>query len=182
MVRPTATALALTLVAAAAIGSVACTKEPQQGAAATAGSDALVGKAAPELRAKAHDGTDVQLSQLKGKTVVVYFYPKDETPGCTKEACSFRDAWGQLSKLDVVLIGVSSDSEESHKKFAENHKLPFLLLSDDGSIAKSFGVPVTMGFTSRQTVVIDKDGIVKKVYRKVDVATHTQEILRDVQP
>lgn len=144
--------------------------------------DALVGKPAPALDAKAHDGTRVDLAALKGKPVVVYFYPKDETPGCTKEACSFRDAWSDLSKANVVLVGVSTDTAESHKAFAAHHKLPFHLVSDpDGAIAKAFGVPNNNGFLGRQTFVIDKDGNVKKVYRDVDVSKHAADVLADVK-
>ncbi len=144
--------------------------------------EVAVGKPAPSLDAKAHDGTRVNLAALKGKPVVVYFYPKDETPGCTKEACSFRDAWSDLSKANVVLVGVSTDTAESHKAFAAHHKLPFHLVSDpDGAIAKSFGVPNNNGFLGRQTFVIDKDGNVKKVYRDVDVSKHAADVLADVK-
>lgn len=140
------------------------------------------GKPAPALKAKAHDGSSVDLAALKGKPVVVYFYPKDETPGCTKEACSFRDAWDRLSKTGVVLIGVSADSDESHKAFVAHHKLPFLLVSDEkGDIAKSFGVPMMGAMTSRQSFVIGADGNVKKIYRAVDVQKHADEIMKDLQ-
>ena len=140
-----------------------------------------VGKPAPDFTAKAHDGTDLHLAALKGKPVVVYFYPKDETPGCTKEACSFRDAWTQLGKKNAVLIGISADDDASHKKFAEHYKLPFHLVSDpDGAIAKSFGVPFSMGFAKRQTFVIGADGNVKKIYRTVDVTKHAAEIGADL--
>jgi len=139
-----------------------------------------VGKAPPDFTAKAHDGTTLHLAALKGKPVVVYFYPKDETPGCTKEACSFRDAWTQLGKKDAVLIGISADDDASHKKFAEHYKLPFHLVSDpDGAIAKSFGVPFK-GYTARQTFIIGADGNVKKIYRTVDVTKHAQEIQLDL--
>ncbi|MGH7295427.1 MAG: peroxiredoxin, partial [Polyangiaceae bacterium] len=101
-------------------------------------------------------------------------------PGCTKEACSFRDAWTAIGKTGAVLVGVSADSIESHKAFAAHHKLPFLLVSDpDGSIGKKYGVPFE-GYHHRQTIVIGPDGRVRKVYRKVDVAVHAQEILADV--
>ena len=142
-----------------------------------------VGSPPPDLTATASDGTSIHLAALKGKPVVVYFYPKDETPGCTKEACSFRDAWDKLSKTGVVLIGISADSDDSHKAFAAHHKLPFLLVSDaSGSIAASFGVPVHDGFTSRQSFVIGADGNVKKIYRKVDVKVHADEIAADLAP
>jgi peroxiredoxin Q/BCP len=147
-------------------------------AAAAAPGEVAVGKAAPDFAAKAHDGADLKLSALKGKPVVVYFYPKDETPGCTKEACAFRDAWKELSAKGVVLVGVSADSLESHREFAKNHKLPFHLISDaDGGLSRAFGVP-SFG---RQTFVVGADGNVKKIYRSVDVTTHAAEILRDLE-
>jgi peroxiredoxin Q/BCP len=142
-----------------------------------------VGAPPPDFTARASDGTDIHLAGLKGKPVVVYFYPKDETPGCTKEACSFRDAWDGLSKAGVVLIGVSGDTDDSHKAFAGHYKLPFHLVSDPkGAIAGQFGVPFTDGYASRQSFVIGPDGNVKKIYRKVDVTVHAQEIAADVKP
>jgi peroxiredoxin Q/BCP len=142
--------------------------------------DITVGKAPPDFSATAHDGTRVHLAELKGKPVVVYFYPKDETPGCTKEACAFRDAWDGLVKKGVVLIGVSTDDATSHKAFADHHKLPFLLLSDpSGDLAKAFGVPMKDGYIGRQSFVVGADGNVKKIYRKVDVTVHAQEIMGD---
>ncbi|HVH42287.1 MAG TPA: peroxiredoxin [Labilithrix sp.] len=155
---------------------------PSSPAALGASGDIAVGKPAPDFSAKAHDGLPIQPSALKGKHVVLYFYPKDETPGCTKEACSFRDAWKDLESTGVVLVGISTDSEESHKKFAEHHKLPFHLVSDaDGSIAKAYGVPNSAGFLGRHTIVIGPDGNVKKIYRTVDVTRHAAEILADVK-
>jgi peroxiredoxin Q/BCP len=151
------------------------------GATTEAPGEVTVGKPPPDFTAKAHDGTEIHLAALKGKPVVVYFYPKDETAGCTKEACSFRDAWDELAKKGVVMLGISGDDDASHKKFAEHHKLPFQLVSDpDGKIAKQFGVPFTAGFASRQTFVIDANGNVKKIYRSVDVTTHAKEIAGDL--
>lgn len=142
--------------------------------------DELVGKPAPDFTAKAQDGKSVHLAGLKGKTVVLYFYPKDETPGCTKEACSFRDAWQDIAKTGAVLVGVSGDGRESHKEFIDHYKLPFLLITDaDGTIGKSYGVPFS-GHHQRQTFVIGPDGNVKKVYRKVDVNVHAAQILGDL--
>lgn len=136
----------------------------------------------PDFTATASDGTPIHLAALKGKPVVVYFYPKDETPGCTAEACSFRDAWNALSAKGVVLIGVSADSDDSHKAFAKNHKLPFLLVSDaNGAIAQQFGVPVNNGIIARQSFVIGADGKVKKIYRTVDVTAHAAQIAADLQ-
>lgn len=175
--------------ALALVTAVACSKDPPPpAAAAPAPSSAAetgelaVGSPAPHVAAKAHDGTSIDLAALRGKKVVLYFYPKDETPGCTKEACAFRDAWSDLAKTGVVLVGISTDSLESHEKFAEHHRLPFHLVSDeDGAIAKAYGVPNRAGFLARQTFVIGEDGKILKIYRSVDVQKHASEILADVK-
>ncbi len=162
----------------AASASVAAASTPT---AATTSSVA-VGSPPPDFTATAQDGSTVHLAALKGKPVVVYFYPKDETPGCTTEACSFRDAWDALSKKGVVLVGISADPDDSHKAFASHYKLPFLLVSDkDFAIATSFGVPVHAGHIARQSFVVGSDGLVKKIYRSVDVKVHAQEIMSDLQ-
>ena len=151
------------------------------GATTTTAAELAVGKSAPDFTAKAQDGTDVTLSKLKGKPVVVYFYPKDETKGCTIEAESFRDSWKDLSAKGAVVIGISRDNDDSHKAFAKNHQLPFLLVSDEsGAIAKAFGVPNTNGYLARQTIVIGADGNIKKIYRDVDPSKHAADILTDV--
>ena len=140
-----------------------------------------VGKAPPDFTVKDQDGKELHLAALKGKQVVIYFYPKDETPGCTKEACAFRDAFAELSKKGAILIGVSGDSDESHRAFIKSHQLPFALVSDPkGELAEKFGVPFRLGFASRQTFVIGADGNVKKLYRSVDVAAHAKEISDDL--
>jgi len=157
---------------------------PAPSPAPLSSADPLVGQTAPDFTTTAQDGTSVHIATLTGKQVVVYFYPKDETPGCTKEACSFRDAWVSLGKTGAVLVGVSADSLDSHKAFVAHYKLPFLLVSDpDGSIGKKYGVPFE-SYHQRQTIVIGANGKVRKVYRKVDVTVHAQEILADlaVQP
>jgi len=155
---------------------------PAAGATGAVDVDPLVGKPAPDFTTTAQDGSSVHLAALAGKPVVIYFYPKDETPGCTKEACSFRDSWKDLAKTGAVLVGVSADGLDSHKAFVAHWKLPFLLVSDpDGSIAKKYGVPFE-GMHKRQTVVIGTDGNVRKVYRKVDVTVHAQQVLADLSP
>jgi peroxiredoxin Q/BCP len=149
-------------------------------AAPPTGFDPLAGKPAPDFTATAQDGSTVHLSALKGKAVVLYFYPKDETPGCTKEACSFRDAWESITKTGAILIGVSADTNDSHRSFGAHYKLPFLLITDpDGSIGRSYGVPFK-GRHARQTFVLGPDGNVRKVYREVDVTVHAQQILGDL--
>jgi peroxiredoxin Q/BCP len=175
------------------LGSLGCAPAPIHSAtpveASTHAGELAVGAVAPDFKAVAHDGMPIEIAQLKGKPVVLYFYPKDETPGCTKEACSFRDAWKELEAAGVVLIGISADSIDSHKQFAEHHRLPFHLVSDaDGFIAKAYGVPneyvnalgVQTGLRSRQSIVIGRDGTVKKIYRHVDVSKHAAEVLADV--
>ncbi|HEY2514975.1 MAG TPA: peroxiredoxin [Polyangiaceae bacterium] len=190
---PPAAAPTATTTTAAPSSTVAATPPPAPTAvspAATApaaaampappAADLAVGQTAPDFTAADQDGKPVHLADLKGHSVVVYFYPKDETPGCTHEACSFRDAWVDLKKKGVVIIGISTDNQASHKAFAEHHKLPFVLVSDpNGDIAKKYGVPVEEGFTKRQSFVLAPDGTLKKIYRKVDVTKHAQEIAQD---
>jgi peroxiredoxin Q/BCP len=161
-----------------ALAACACKRSPHDSAVAvTAEAPIAVGSAAPSFRAVAHDGTIVDLAELRGRPVVVYFYPKDETPGCTKEACAFRDAWDRLAKRNVALVGVSGDDAESHRAFAAHHRLPFALVSDaDGRIAAAFGVPRVFGLAARHTVVIGPDGRVTHVHRSVDPMTHAAEI------
>jgi peroxiredoxin Q/BCP len=159
---------------------VACGRSSSAPAPASALDDDLVGKPAPDFSATAQDGTPVHLAALKGKPVVVYFYPKDETPGCTKEACSFRDSWQDIAKTGAVLVGISADAADSHRAFAAHYKLPFLLLSDpDGKIGNAYGVPFAV-YHQRQTFVIGPDGNVLKVYRKVDVTVHAAQVLGDL--
>lgn len=137
------------------------------------------GAQAPALVATAHDGTVVDLSNL-GKPTVVYFYPKDGTPGCTKEACAFRDVWAKYEAAGVMVIGVSADSNASHAAFAAEHALPFPLVADeDGTWAKAFGVGTKLGMPDRESFLIGPDGTIAKVYPGVDPGVHADEVLRD---
>lgn len=143
------------------------------------------GKAAPDFTATNTNGETIRLKDLRGKKVVLYFYPKDDTPGCTKEACSFRDSFSAFKKQGIEVIGVSTDSEASHKKFTAKYKLPFTLLADtDHSIADAYGVygeKKFMGRTymgvKRMTFLIDEKGKIKKVFEKVKPDEHAQEVL-----
>ena len=143
------------------------------------------GSMAPNFAAKDANGETVRLKDLRGQKVVLYFYPKDDTPGCTKEACSFRDAFAEFKKRGIKVLGVSKDSEASHKKFAAKYKLPFTLLADpDHSIADAYGVygeKKFMGRTylgvKRVTFLIDEKGKVKKVFEKVKPEEHAREVL-----
>ena len=126
-----------------------------------------VGDRVPDITLQAHDGSTVRLADMVGRRpLVLFFYPKDDTPICTKEACAFRDAYETFSAAGAEVIGISSDSDASHRAFAARHKLPFLLASDaDGSLRKAFGVPKTLGlFPGRVTYVIDRDGIIRLVF------------------
>lgn len=137
-----------------------------------------VGSVAPDISGNTSDGKRVDLATLRGKPAVVYFYPKDGTPGCTKEACAFRDAFKEYSARGVTIFGVSGDSEASHKEFSAEHELPFPLVSDgDGSVAQAYGVSTTLGMASRVTFLIGKDGRVARVWPDVDPGVHAAEVL-----
>ena len=143
------------------------------------------GQQAPEFSAKDQDGNRISLADFAGKTVVLYFYPKDDTPGCTSEACDFRDNYQGLSAKDIVVLGVSVDDEKSHKKFIAKHNLPFPLLADtDKEIVTAYGVwgeksmygKTYMG-TNRITFIIDKEGNLAHIISKVDTKNSTAQVL-----
>ena len=134
---------------------------------------------APQFSGFTQDNKEVSLNDFKGKYVVLYFYPKDDTSGCTKEACSLRDNFSELQKLAVV-IGVSADSVESHKKFAEKYHLPFILIADTTrEIIKSYEAGDV--FTKRISYLIDPNGIIIKTYPKVNPSQHAEEIISDLK-
>lgn len=145
----------------------------------------LVGQPAPQFELLNEKGEMVRLADLKGKNVVLYFYPKDMTPGCTTEACDFRDAYENFSELNAVILGVSMDDANRHTKFIEKHGLPFSLLVDsDHAVCEAYGVWVLkknfgkeyMGI-ERTTFLIDENGLVKQEWRKVKVKNHIEEVL-----
>ncbi len=148
------------------------------------------GKAAPAFTLPDAEGKKVALKDLKGKHVILYFYPRDDTPGCTKEACGFRDAWRELQQRGVVVLGVSADAAESHQKFITKYKLPFPLLSDlDRKVMAKYGAwgekvlygKRTVGVI-RSTVWVGPDGKVRKHWAKVrDAAAHPEEVLEAVR-
>jgi len=139
-----------------------------------------VGTPAPAFATKDDSGKDVTLADFKGKTVVLYFYPKDDTPGCTKEAQSFRDNHDAYQGKEIVVLGVSRDDEASHKAFKEKYGLPFQLLVDkDGTLTKAYDVDGG-GYSKRVTYIIDGDGIISYVDDKVNAATHAEDILKTV--
>ena len=153
--------------------------------AAPAGGGGFEGQAAPEFELSDQNGQLHSLEDYRDRWVVLYFYPKDETPGCTIEACEFRDNIFAFRKLNAQILGVSLDDVESHKAFAENHGLPFPLLADpEGMTADAYGVKTKMfGMTvaKRQTFIIDPDGIVAKHYEKVRPESHSENVLADLK-
>ncbi len=147
--------------------------------------DKLLGKAAPEFKLKNSYGELVSLKEFKGEWLLVFFYPKDDTPGCTKEACSLRDNYTEIKKLNANVVGISIDSSESHKEFKEKYNLPFMLLSDpDGETAKEYGALnnfFIFRLAKRQSFIIDPKGVVRRVYRNVSPSNHAQEIKNDLE-
>ncbi len=147
------------------------------------------GQKAPDFTAKDQNGKKVSLSDFAGKELILYFYPKDDTPGCTAEACSFRDNYQSLLDSGFEVIGVSTDDEKSHQKFITKYNLPFPLIADtDRNIVESYGVWVEknmygkkyMGI-ARNTFIIDKNGIIKKIIRKVDTANSSGQIIESLK-
>ncbi|GAA5021656.1 peroxiredoxin [Marivirga lumbricoides] len=145
-----------------------------------------VGDKAPDFKAKDQDGNEISLSNFKGKKVVIYFYPKDNTPGCTAQACNLRDNYEALQNKGYVVLGVSQDSEKSHQKFIEKQKLPFPLIADtDHTVHNLYGTwgekqmygKTYMG-TLRTTFVIDEEGKIEDIIEKVKTKDHTAQILK----
>ena len=141
-------------------------------------SELAVGDAVPDVTFTMQDGKKVSLRSLAGKPVAIYFYPKDETTGCTIEAQGIRDNWAAMTEAGVVVVGVSTQDAESHKAFIAKEKLPYDLAVDtDESLAKAFGVPLRAGFAARQTFLVGKDGKLKKIWRDVKPQGHAEEIV-----
>jgi len=144
-----------------------------------------IGDSAPDFELYDAKAQLHKLSDYKGQYLVLYFYPKDDTPGCTKEACHFRDDMSQLEALGAKVVGISIDTKDSHEKFAEKYKLPFTLLSDtDGKVAASYHALTDLLVTKvakRYTFLIDPDSKIKMVYTNVDVSSHSQQIIDDLK-
>jgi thioredoxin-dependent peroxiredoxin len=173
MTQSTARRLAPSLLALLAVAGLAAAGVP------------TVGEPAPAFRLQDQDGKWHALSDYKGKWVAVYFYPKDDTPGCTKQACAFRDNVFAFDKEGAVILGISVDDVESHKKFAEKHGLPFTLLADaDKTVAREYGVLKSIGvaeFARRDTFLIDPEGRVAKHYESVDPEQNSKIVLEDIR-
>ncbi|MBX5438410.1 MAG: thioredoxin-dependent thiol peroxidase [Thermoflavifilum sp.] len=148
------------------------------------------GDPAPDFTGVDQHGRTVKLSDYRGKKVVLYFYPKDNTPGCTAQACSLRDHYAQLQQMGLEVIGVSTDSVKSHQKFEQKYQLPFTLIADtDKQIVQAYGVYGQKKFmgksflgTTRTTFIINEQGIIEKIIRKPNTARHAQEVMEAVSP
>ena len=144
-----------------------------------------IGAQAPDFNLPDQQGMLRKLSEFRGKWVVLYFYPKDETPGCTKEACAFRDDWQHLVSLNVQVIGISVEDPASHAQFVSKHKLPFLLLSDvNAAVVEQYGAVLDLWFTKiakRHTYVISPEGKVAKAYLSVDPGGHSREVIEFIK-
>lgn len=136
------------------------------------------GAPAPEVVGRDREGREVRLSEARGRPAVVYFYPRDASPGCTKEACAFRDAWNGFRAAGVILVGVSSNTAEQHAAFQRAENLPFALAADrDGKIAAAYGVPHAFWGHARVTFLVGRDGRVARVWPDVDPGVHAREVL-----
>jgi len=176
--------------AKATVGKTAKKATPPK-VAKKAGADSLlkIGQKAPSFSLANEQGEKVALKSLAGKKVVLYFYPKDDTPGCTKESCDFRDNFARLKKTGVVVLGISKDSEASHQKFKAKYHLPFSLLSDEeGKVCEAYGVWKEKNLYGRKymgiertTFLLDEAGKIIKIYPKVSVTGHVDEVLKDLK-
>jgi thioredoxin-dependent peroxiredoxin len=160
-----------------AVASFGCgpTQRPDGGSGLLAPGDA-----APDFTARDAAGANLKLSDVKGRLAVVYFYPKDETPGCTKQACAFRDNFAKFERAGVTVFGVSRDSEASHGEFRARHELPFALVADEsGAVQSAYGVPSKLpGLAQRVTFLIDAEGKVARVWPEVDPVLNVSEVLQ----
>ncbi len=147
--------------------------------------DNLLNKKAPSFSLKDSNNKDTALENFKGHWLIIFFYPKDNTPGCTKEVCLFRDDYSQIKSLNTKIIGINTDKIESHKNFQTKHNLPFPLLSDiDGLISKKYFALFNLlfiNFSKRRSFIIDPQGVVKRIYKTVNPAIHSTEIINDLQ-
>jgi peroxiredoxin Q/BCP len=170
---------AAALLVTSALGASACTRARRPD-----GGEGLLAAPtpAPNFEALDQDGRTRTLAEFRGRPVVLYFYPRDATPGCTREACAFRDAWDRFARVGAQVLGVSSDDVASHARFAREHNLPFPLLADtEGRLMQSYGVGRTLGMAARVTFVIGPDGRIVRVFPNVDPAVHADEVLQVIE-
>jgi peroxiredoxin Q/BCP len=183
-VKTTLIALALVLFACGEQTGTSSTNSSAAASGAKAAGGALkAGAPAPAIKLQLADGSSVDLASKKGSNVLVYFYPKDDTPGCTVEAQGIRDAWADFKAAGIEVYGVSTQDAASHTSFSEKHNLPFPLVVDvGGEVAKAFGVPLKNGLAARQSFLIGKDGNVKAVWESVSPDEHAKDVLKAAAP
>jgi thioredoxin-dependent peroxiredoxin len=168
----------LAIAAAATVSACGPVKRPDGGTGLLP-----VGAVAPDFEGHDVTGKTVRLSEQLGHAAVVYFYPKDGTPGCTTEACAFRDAFKRYDQRGIVIFGVSRDSDDSHKEFRAHHALPFPLVADeDGTVDRAYGVPSLLGMSKRVTFLVGADGKIARVWPDVDPGVHADAVLAAVAP
>ena len=147
--------------------------------------NSLINSKAPEFNLADESGNTISLDHFKGKWLVIFFYPKNDTPGCTKEACNFRDDYNVINSLGANVIGISLDRATSHQKFKEKYQLPFMLLSDaQGAVAKKYGALfkfMFIKFSKRHSFIIDPQGLIRKEYRSINPSTHSIQIIEDLK-
>ena len=147
--------------------------------------NSLINSKAPEFNLKDAGGNTISLDYFKGRWLVIFFYPKDDTPGCTKEACNFRDDYSAIESLGAHVVGINLDKTTSHQKFKEKYQLPFRLLSDPkGKVAKKYGSLfrfMFIKFSKRHSFIIDPHGLIRKEYRSVNPTTHSIQIIEDLK-
>jgi peroxiredoxin Q/BCP len=163
----------LAALGALGIGACGAQQRPDGGKGMLA-----VGAVAPDVTGHDVTGKESRLSDARGRLALVYFYPKDGTPGCTKEACAFRDTWNRFSERGVTVFGVSRDSAQSHAAFLKEHELPFPLVDDEaGTVQAAYGVPSRLGMAARVSFLVDQRGKIARVWPDVDPAVHADEVL-----
>jgi thioredoxin-dependent peroxiredoxin len=164
------------LALAVALGACGAASRPDGGSGPLP-----AGNAVPDLSATDQSGKVRRIADERGHPLIVFFYPRDGTPGCTREACAFRDAWERYQKAGVQIFGVSADDQKSHEQFAKEQHLPFPIVADPSHAwSAAFGVPTRLGMDSRVSFLVDPSGKVAKVYPNVDPGLHADEVLKDV--
>lgn len=191
--RSLASLVTVTALTALGCGSQTASQGASQGSSQAAAEDSVateapstgtlaVGQPAPAIMLQDQTGRVRTLAEHRGHPVVVYFYPRDATPGCTREACAFRDAWTRLQATGAVVYGISTDDVASHLRFHDEHQLPFDLLSDpEETAARAYGVEVRMGFASRVSFLVDAQGNVARIWPNVDPGVHADEVIAAIE-
>lgn len=180
--RATSTVLLFSFLGVAACGGGNASAPAEEAASPRRDTALAVHDVAPAFSAQDQTGRTRTLAEFRGHPIVLYFYPRDATPGCTREACAFRDSWQQLMGMGAVVLGVSTDNVASHESFAAEQRLPFPLLADpEETIIGAYGVSTTLGLAQRMTYIIDGEGHIARVFPDVDPAVHVTEVIAAIE-